>query len=140
MFCTYLVIFYGVCSSAISSLFAGLWPWLLEGFFLCKFISPFQSWKRVFEQRNKNSNFKKDQRHQKNDFPTKNQIFYFVHQKKKSWTNSKLRFDLAQIFFQLCSFSSCFVLPPLLSKLSAPSCGLNKSIKMKSLTLNSNQP
>ena len=42
--------------------------------------------------------------------------------------------------FQLCSFSSFFLLPPLLSKLSAPSCGLNKSIKMNSLTLNSNQP
>ena len=94
-------------------------------------------------QKNSTSNLKKDRIHETNYFPPTNQNFYFVQQKNAynfCLKNSKLRFDLAQFFFQLCSFSSCFVLPPLLSKLSAPSCGLNKSIKMKSLNLNSNQP
>ena len=58
MFCTYLAIFHDVSSGAISSLV--LRPWLLEGFFLCKFISLFQSWKREFEQWKKlNIKFKK---------------------------------------------------------------------------------
>ena len=93
-------------------------------------------------QKNSTSNLKKDRIHETNYFPPTNQNFYFVQQKNAynfCLKNSKLRFDLAQFFFQLCSFSSCFVLPPLLAKLSAPSCGFNKSIKMKCLNLNSNQ-
>ena len=38
-----------------------------------------------------------------------------------------LKFCLAQLFFQLCPFSSCFALPPLLAKQSTPSFGTKEN-------------